>query len=93
MTDPGPTPEPSNADLLAFMQQAFAHLTTELSGVKADVASVKEDVATVKTDVAGVKRDVASVKSDTTEIHRYVGDLQDRLHGHFADPDAHGRAA
>ena len=84
MTETGP--EPTNADLLAFMQTAFAHLTTEVSGVKADIAALKADVASVKGDVA-------SVKGDTREIHRYVGEMQDRLHRHLADPGAHGHVA
>lgn len=89
--------EPTNADLLAFMQSAFTHLSTEISGVKAEVAShgdrldsIDVLLAQVHADVVQTRGEVAAVKLDTTRIHKAVSKLQDTLHVHIADPDAHG---
>lgn len=61
MTDAGPSPEPSNADLLAFMQTAFAHLATQIAGVKDDVAHAEARLTSRIGDVQGV---VQSLKAD-----------------------------
>lgn len=67
MTDTG-QPEPSNADLLTFMTQAFAHLTTEISGVKADVAGLRSDLiateARLTSRIGDVQAVVQNVKAD-----------------------------
>lgn len=77
------TPEPTNADLLAFMQTAFAQMTTEIAGVKADLAATEDRLrgeirateATLGARIEAVQQVVRSVKAD--------------LAAHVNDPEAH----
>lgn len=83
-------PEPTNADLLArmdelmeFTKQGFTHVMTELAGVKADVAATEDRLrgeirateATLGARIEAVQQVVRSVKAD--------------LAAHVNDPDAH----
>lgn len=61
MTETGQAPEPSNADLLQFMQTAFAHLTTQIAGVKDDVAHTE---ARLTSRISDVQQVVQSLKAD-----------------------------
>lgn len=76
-------PEPTNADLLAFMQTAFAQLTTEVAGVKADVADLSQDLRNTEAALAGridsVSHALRSLKEDVAR--------------HLDDPEAHHRHA
>lgn len=78
-----PAPEPTNADLLAFMQTAFAHLSTEISGVKTDIADLSQDLRNTEAALAGridsVSHALRSLKEDVAR--------------HLDDPNAHGHAA
>lgn len=66
MTDP--QPEPTNADLLEFMQTAFAHLTTQIAGVKDDLvhseARLTSRIGDVQQVVQSVKADLAAHDAD-----------------------------
>lgn len=76
-------PDPTNADLLAFMQTAFAQLTTEVAGVKADVADLSQDLRNTEAALAGridsVSHALRSLKEDVAR--------------HLDDPEAHHRHA
>lgn len=96
-------PEPTNADLLAFMQTAFAQLTTEIAGVKADFGELKDTVAGLKADLAATDRKVDSVRTEmregfaglkveTTLLGRYVLDAQRAVSEHVNNPQAHPKA-
>lgn len=94
MTDevPGFEREPSNYQLLAAIQQvavgqqelaemlrtSFAHLSTEVSGVKADVADVKAEIRAVEAGliarIDSVQQVVRSVKAD---VARHLDDGHD----------------
>jgi hypothetical protein len=82
------TPEqPTNADLLAFMREGFAHVMTEISGVKSDLAATRDELrgeirateATLTSRIDAVQQVVRSVKAD--------------LAAHVNDPTAHQRHA
>lgn len=70
-----PTSEPSNADLLQFMQTAFAHLTTQISGVKDDLV---QSEARLTSRIGDVQQVVQSLKAD---LAAHVADGHDG-HGH-----------
>lgn len=98
MTDP--QPEPTMGDVLSAIS-ALSRAVAEVSATQRvqgqelrDLSQyTREGFERLGADVTAVKADVAAVKADTTSIHRYVAELQDSLHIHRADPDAHGRAA
>lgn len=85
--------QPTNADILA----AISSLTTAVAAMsetqRLHGQAMSEGFDRLGADVVAVKADVAAVKADTTSIHRYVAELQDSLHIHRADPNAHGQAA
>lgn len=87
MTDAGPMPEPSNADLLAFMQTAFAHLTTEIGGVKADVADLGE---AVQHQLAQAE---ARLTSRISDVQQVVQRMKADLAAHVADDHGQPHAA
>lgn len=88
-----PAPEPTNAELLAalneqsaaiaalteLMQQGFAHAMTEVAGVKGDVAAVKNEV----------QRSEASITARVADVQNVVRTLKADLSGHVDDPGAH----
>lgn len=88
-----PTPEPTNAELLAAMneqaaammaltemvRQGFAHAMTEVAGVKGDVAAVKNEV----------QRSEASITARVADVQNVVRTLKADLSGHVDDPGAH----
>ncbi|MBI2482752.1 hypothetical protein HYV74_01075 [Candidatus Uhrbacteria bacterium] len=68
------------------LQGGFAHIDSEIVGLKTDVAELKTDVAglktdvaELKTDVAGLKRDVGVLKMDVADIKADVADLKSRM--------------
>lgn len=82
MTDGSATPEPANYELMAAIQSlatgqqalaeamtaSFAHLATEISGVKADVAGLRSDLiateARLTSRIGDVQAVVQNVKAD-----------------------------
>lgn len=86
-------PEPSNADLLEFMRTAFAHLSTEISGVKADVSEVKADTADVKAGMLVMAEELgheiaqseARLTSRISDVQQVVQSLKADLAAHIAD--------
>ena len=95
------TAEPSNADLLAFMQQAFAHLTTEVAGVKADIAGVDGKADTLAANLDGMTEELrGEIRATEARLTVRLGALQKVVQSvkgdiaaHAADPDAHHRHA
>lgn len=95
MTDevPGFEPEPTNYQLMAAIQQIaagqhalaesmsqhFAHLATEISGVKADVADVKAEIRAVE---AGLISRIDSVQQVVRSVKADVARHMDEDHGH-----------
>jgi hypothetical protein len=81
MTETGQVPEPTNSDLLAFMQQAFAHLTTEISKTNAKVDGLATALAHAEARLASrigdVQQVVQSVKAD---LAAHIADDHDHRH-------------
>jgi len=90
---PGPVPEPTNADLLAFMQTAFAQLTTEIAGVKADFGGFRDDMAEVKAGIEQLRGDAAELKVEFALLEARVDDAHRAILRHGNDPNAHPNAA
>jgi hypothetical protein len=87
MSDDTPTPaEPSNADLLAFMRQAFTALT-------AKVDELNERVEHVEGMLDQVGEDVVAVKVNQGFTDRHIADFQTWARRHQGNPNAHGTAA
>ena len=87
MSEDQPAPaEPSNAELLAFMTQAFAEL-----GAKVD--DLIERVEAVEGKLAGLDEDVVAVKVDAGWLVRHIADFQTWARRHQDNPNAHGTAA
>jgi hypothetical protein len=80
-------PEPSNADLLAFMQQAFAHLTTEIAGVRADVADAKDELR------GEIRATEAGLISRLDAVQQVVRSVKSDISAHVDDRDTHHRHA
>ena len=81
------TPEPSNADLLAFMQQAFAHLTTEIAAVRADVADTRDSLR------GEIRATEASLVSRIDAVQQVVRSVKSDIAAHVDDRDTHHRHA
>lgn len=81
------TGEPSNADLLAFMQQAFAHLTTEIAGVRADVADAKDELR------GEIRATEAGLVSRLDAVQQVVRSVKSDIAAHVDDRDTHHRHA
>lgn len=95
MTDdvPGFETEPTNYQIMAAlhdlaagqralaetMAQSFAHLTTEISGVKADVADVKAEIRAVE---AGLISRIDSVQQVVRSVKADIARHMDDGHGH-----------
>lgn len=62
--------------LTTFTQTQFAHVATEISGLKADVGELKADVGTLKADVGTLKADVAELKQITSSHTVQLDDLR-----------------
>lgn len=83
-------PEPTNADLLAFMQTAFAHLSTEIAGVKTDVGEVKADLAGTEDRLRGeIRATEATLGARIEAVQQVVRSVKADLAAHVNDPDAH----
>lgn len=99
-----PQSEPTNADLLAFMQQFSTHVMTELAKTNAKIDGVDEKVAALdsKVDALDTKTDsvqtemregFAGLKGETALLERYVLGVQRAVTDHLNDPDNHHRHA
>lgn len=55
------------------------HLTTGVSGLRADVTELKSDVAVLKQDVAVLKQDVTELKADVAILKETVAEHSERL--------------
>ena len=87
MSEDQPAPaEPTNAELLAFMKQAFTDL-----GAKLD--EVIERVEALEGKLAGLDEDVVAVKVDAGWLVRHIADFQTWARRHQDNPGAHGTAA
>jgi hypothetical protein len=84
------SPEPSNADLLAFMRQAFAHLTTEVAKTNSALAEVKADVADVKGEIRATE---ASLTARIDAVQQVVRSVKADIAAHVDDREAHHRHA
>lgn len=99
MSESSPEPtQPSNADLLAFMQSAFAHLATEISGVKADVAGVNVELRAgldgLREEIHGdIRASEARLASRIDAVQQVVRSVKSDIAAHVDDRDTHHRHA
>lgn len=90
MTETGP--EPTNADLLAFMQQAFSHLTTELGKTNAIVGQIAEGqrvqgraISEASAELGQVSADVSVLRDRYAQINVGVSAVRDDVRQVRAD--------
>lgn len=79
--------EPTNADLLAFMREGFAHVMTEIAGVKADVAASRDELR------GEVRATEANLVSRINSVQEVVRSVKADVASHVNDPTAHHRHA
>lgn len=88
------TPEPSNADLMAFMTTSFAHVMAEISGVKADVGAVRAELADTRDELRGeIRATEATLTARIDAVQQVVRSVKADLATHVNDPSAHHRHA
>lgn len=79
-------PEPTLAELLA-----------ELRAVRAEIGEAREEAGhrfdRIDAGIGQLRADIAAVKVDTAFTEAHIGDHQEAIRRHAADPDAHRRAA
>lgn len=83
-TDPGQSAEPSNADLLAFMQTAFAQLTTQIANANAAIGQLDAGQKTLSRSVAIAAAKVDAVESSMFALQGAVGKAAGEATGGFA---------
>lgn len=76
--------------LAEAMPQSFAHLSTETSGVKADVAGMRSDVEGLRSDLIQTE---ARLTSRIGDLQGVVQTLKADLPAHDADGHGHRNAA
>lgn len=89
-----PAPEPTNADLLAFMQQFSSHVMTELAKTNAKIDGVRDEL---KADIAGtedrlrgeIRATEATLGARIEAVQQVVRSVKADLAAHVNDPDAH----
>jgi hypothetical protein len=94
-------PEPTNRDLLEFMQTAFAHLTTELGKTNAKVDEVALGLTDVAANLDGVREELrgeiraseARVLSRVASLQQVVQNMKTDLSRHVDDGGHHRHAA
>lgn len=82
--------EPTNADLLAFMRDGFAHVMTELAAVKADVAAVDAKADDLRGEIRATE---ATLTSRIDAVQQVVRSVKADIAAHVHDPNLHRPAA
>lgn len=77
--------EPSNTDLLAFMQQAFTHLTTEIAAVRADIGDAKDELR------GEIRATEAGLVSRIDAVQQVLRSVKSDIAAHVDDPGTHHR--
>lgn len=75
-------PEPTNADLLAFMTEFSGHVMAEFAKVHADTEELKTGQAQLRADVAELKVEFSLMEARLDDAHRAI-----LRHGN--NPNAH----
>lgn len=85
-----PASEPTNADLLTFMQAAFAQLSTALATTNAKVDELKGDLASTEDRLRGeIRATEATLGARIEAVQQVVRSVKADLAAHVNDPDAH----
>lgn len=85
-----PAPEPTNADLLAFMTKFSGHVMAEFAKVRADVADVRRELADTEDRLRGeIHATEATLTARVNAVQEVVRSVKADLAAHVNDPDAH----
>lgn len=83
-------PEPTNADLLAFMTEFSGHVMAEFAKVRADVADVRRELADTEDRLRGeIRATEATLGARIEAVQQVVRSVKADLAAHVNDPEAH----
>lgn len=89
-----PNPEPTNADLLAFMQTFSSHVMTELAKANGKIDALDAKVDAVETSLRNeIRASENRLGRRIDDVQNVVRTLKGDLADHIGDPENHHRHA